>query len=267
MSKNRSRRIDRDTAERLLGGGVVGPEAGQASLAGHAALAGLLAAAAAPAVAGELSGEGAALAAFREVRRNPVSESGRAAVADAARRRAFTVKAVVAALAVTAVGGVAFAAGTGSLPRALGGGPAPQIPTPGTAVHATRGAADTGLRPSAQPDVSGPPAPGTATGRPSVAPPAATDAPALCAVFRDRLTAGAAPHDVLAAPDLSPLAALAGGPEKVAGYCAHGRNSAAAPTGSAQQPAPTAPPTGEASGTHRPPVTPPATDPGKGHAR
>ncbi|GAA2138779.1 hypothetical protein GCM10009760_20370 [Kitasatospora kazusensis] len=129
MSTNRSRRIDRDTAEQLLGGAVVGSSAGQAPVAGHSALAGLLAAAAAAPPTGdaELPGERQAMAAFREARRAPAHETRRRTMAGAAPTRAFSLKAVLAAFAITAIGGVAVAAvaaGTGALPVALGGSPA-----------------------------------------------------------------------------------------------------------------------------------------------
>ncbi len=126
MSTNRSRRIDPDTAEQLLGGAVVGTSAGQAPLAGHTALAALLAAAASP-VGGdaELPGEEAALAAFREAGRSPVHEPRRRAMAGTAPRRTFNVKALRAAFAITAIGAVAVAAmaSTGTLPSVLGGSP------------------------------------------------------------------------------------------------------------------------------------------------
>ena len=70
MSTNRSRQIDRDMAEQLLGGAPGG------RTGGHDALAGLLAAAAAPAADGELPGEQAALAAFRVARPTPVHPGG-----------------------------------------------------------------------------------------------------------------------------------------------------------------------------------------------
>ncbi|MDH6578955.1 hypothetical protein [Kitasatospora sp. MAP5-34] len=126
MSTNRSRRIDQATAEQLLGGAVVGTSAGQAPVAGRTALAGLLAAATAAPVAGdgELPGEQAALTAFREARRTPVAETRRRTMAGAAPTRAFSVKALIAAFAIAAFGGVAVAAGTGSLPAVLGGRPA-----------------------------------------------------------------------------------------------------------------------------------------------
>ncbi|MFF7637587.1 hypothetical protein ACFZB9_31255 [Kitasatospora sp. NPDC008050] len=130
MSTNRSRRIDRDAAEHLLAG------AADVSPGGPGALSGLLAAAAAPATADELAGEEAAVAAFREAARltsyssaaQPATKPSRSRPMAACVPQGFRVparflgaKAVVAALAVTAIGGVAVAAGTGHLPAVLGG--------------------------------------------------------------------------------------------------------------------------------------------------
>ncbi|KOV12274.1 hypothetical protein ADK60_31545, partial [Streptomyces sp. XY431] len=136
MSTNRSRRIDRDTAERLLAGAVGGPSDGQdASLTGpdgstgRTGVARVLAAAAAPVTQDELAGEEAALAAFREARLAPVpavpttpAPVRRRSMATAALTRAFSTKAAAVVLGATALGGVAVAAGTGNLPSALGGG-------------------------------------------------------------------------------------------------------------------------------------------------
>ncbi|MEV7936706.1 hypothetical protein AB0O82_11230 [Kitasatospora sp. NPDC088264] len=131
MSTNRSRRIDRDAAEHLLGGAVGGPPAGQdASLTGPdggpGPLARILAAAAAPATADELAGEQAALTAFREARLTSdlvvTTPVRRRSMATATLARAFSTKATAAVLGATALCGVAVAAGTGNLPSPLGGG-------------------------------------------------------------------------------------------------------------------------------------------------
>ncbi|MBO1420171.1 hypothetical protein [Streptomyces sp. FH025] len=130
MSTNRSRRIDRDAAEQLLGGAVGGPSDGQdASLTGPdgpGRLARVLAAAAAPATTAELAGEEAALTAFREASLTPdpvVTPVRRRSMATAALARAFSTKAAAAVLGATVLCGVAVAAGTGNLPVSLGGGP------------------------------------------------------------------------------------------------------------------------------------------------
>ncbi|MFC9325015.1 hypothetical protein [Kitasatospora sp. NPDC057015] len=135
MSTNRSRRIDRDTAEHLLARAAAGTPDGQASLtgedgdAGHQALVDLLTAAAAPPAEGELPGEGAALTAFRMAARpaavparTPAAPLRRRSMATAALAQAFSAKAAAVALAASALGGVAVAAGGGHLPVVLGGG-------------------------------------------------------------------------------------------------------------------------------------------------
>ncbi|MEU1286423.1 hypothetical protein [Kitasatospora sp. NPDC005856] len=252
MSTNRSRRIDRDAAEQLLGGAVGGPSAGQdASLTGPDGgpghLARVLAAAAAPATAGELAGEEAALAAFREARLTPdpiVTPVRRRSMATAALARAFSTKATAVVLGTTALCGVAVAAGTGNLPAALGGGPsAPENrltdqggvtgPASGSAVAGSSagvapfGAAASGsARPSgsasAGPQVvvpSGPATPGTpsaeARGR-SAVPPALLG---LCTAFADRTAKGERPSRLAGDPLYGPLVAAAGGADHVTDYC------------------------------------------------
>ncbi|WP_327065835.1 hypothetical protein [Kitasatospora sp. NBC_01302] len=179
MSTNRSRRIDRDAAEHLLGG------AADASPDGPGALFGLLAAAAAPATADELAGEEAAVAAFREAARltshpsaSQLSTSrSSASLPSTSRRRPMAAcvpqgfrvptrflgaKAVVAAFAVTAIGGVAVAAGTGHLPAALGGSghsaPVDSVAATGSASPAPagrRGGQEQSARPGSGPGSAG----------------------------------------------------------------------------------------------------------------
>ncbi|MGK4581588.1 hypothetical protein [Kitasatospora sp. HPMI-4] len=243
MSTNRSRRIDPSTAERLLDGTGVGTSAGQAALTGHAALAGLLAAARTTAgderrTDGVLPGEEAALAAFREARRNPAPLPRRRTMASTALARAFSAKALAAAFAATALSGVAVAAGTGHLPSALGGRPA----RGGTAAPATTPAssagtaryAGPGVVASGRPRLNGVVSPVAGRSRnpeadPSESPgsPAArgTDAVAersagLCRLYADRLAAGAAARTVLADTQLAPLVEAAGDADRVDGYCA-----------------------------------------------
>ncbi|MFE2725401.1 hypothetical protein [Kitasatospora sp. NPDC059327] len=211
MSTNRSRRIDQDTAEHLLGGAVGGPSAGRdASLTGADARTGpvrpllpengpegqvarVLAAAAAPATAGELAGEEAALAAFREARLAPAPAEPavpavpapvrRRSMATAALARAFSTKAVAVVLGATALGGVAVAAGTGNLPSPLGGGaeeprrpllaPATVSSAPAAASAAPEGTPDgtpSARRPGSGPATAGP-STGVSSGGPSSAAP------------------------------------------------------------------------------------------------
>ncbi len=99
--------MDRKTAEELLRGArPVGDP-----------LSAVLAAAKAPATAGELSGEADALAAFRAAAHSPavVPQRRRSMVA-----KLLTLKVAAAAFACTAtVGGVALAASTGALPNPI----------------------------------------------------------------------------------------------------------------------------------------------------
>lgn len=134
MRIHRTRRIDPDTAEKLVTGRPLGPDAG------HDALADLLAALADPPADGEQPGERAVLAAFRERRLSPVQPLGRSRMTTAAApARRLSAKALVAALATTAVCGVAFAAGTGHLPGVRGDGPARGPGSGGTSASTTAG--------------------------------------------------------------------------------------------------------------------------------
>lgn len=253
MSTNRSRRIDRDAAEQLLGGAVGGPSAGQdASLTGPDGgpghLARVLAAAAAPATAGELAGEEAALAAFREARLTSdpiVTPVRRRSMATAALARAFSTKATAVVLGTTALCGVAVAAGTGNLPAALGGGPSvPEHrladqggatgPASGSAVVGSSagvapfgGAASGSARPSGSASAgphavvpSDPARPGTPSaegrGGRSAVPPALLG---LCAGFADRTAKGERPSRLAGESLFGPLVAAAGGADRVTDYC------------------------------------------------
>jgi hypothetical protein len=107
MSENNPRRIDRRTAEHLLS---AAPHPEQAT--GSDPLSDLLAAAAAPAREGELAGEQAALAAFRDARLADAPQPRRESML----AKVLTVKVAVIAASVVAAGGVAVAAVTSSLP-------------------------------------------------------------------------------------------------------------------------------------------------------
>ncbi|MEZ0094824.1 hypothetical protein [Streptacidiphilus sp. EB129] len=237
MSTNRSRRIDHDTAEQLLGG------AGAGTAVGHDALAGLIAAAAAPAADGELPGEQAALAAFRAARLAPVPPSRKRPMLTSAVLRLLSAKVVAAALA-TALGGVAVAAATGNMPAALGGRPVRSGPA------ATASAGAPGRSPSA-----------TVTGSAAAVP---SELAALCRVLA--VSGGSNPGTVLAEHRFAALVAAAGGQAEVPGYCA----PVLAGHGSGQSDAPGTKPTVDRPGTvptgpgapgagHRP------GDPGAGH--
>ncbi|MFD8707556.1 hypothetical protein ACFV1W_34070 [Kitasatospora sp. NPDC059648] len=263
MSTNRSRRIDRDAAEQLLGGAVGGPSAGQdASLTGPdgpGQLARVLAAAAAPATAAELAGEEAALAAFREASLTPdpvVTPVRRRSMATAALARAFSTKAAAAVLGATALCGVAVAAG--NLP-ALGGGPTEpehSVAASGTPTDSTHGT--TGSPGTASPRGSARPTTGAQADPPhGIAPsaPATPDAPSpdargghptppaalvpLCQSFTDRTNKGERPRQLAADPLFAPLIAAAGGADGVPDFCeaAPGRPNGDHP-GTPAQPSP-----------------------------
>ncbi|WP_439380998.1 hypothetical protein [Amycolatopsis lexingtonensis] len=123
MSKHEGRRLDRHTAEQLLRGAPAdAPDA----------LAGLLAAAAAPPRDGELGGEPAAMTAFLEAAQHvnaPQPRSPSMIKSISAKLLTAKVAAVVAAL-FAAAGGVAAAAVTGALP--LPGSDAPAAPSAST---------------------------------------------------------------------------------------------------------------------------------------
>ncbi|MFE9425502.1 hypothetical protein ACFYNO_21330 [Kitasatospora sp. NPDC006697] len=243
MSTNRSRRIDRDTAEQLLGGDAVGAPGGTGALSR------LLDAAAAPAAEHELAGEEAAVAAFREAARLGPSrptlpaQRSRPMAACAPRRvpgRRLGARAAVAAIAVTALGGVAVAAG-GGMPALLGGDEPAALPAQSTAVSASvavsSGARHSGLPTAGQaPQGSGAgKAPG-ASGWPSSARPGSSaDTPADPsdqAVSPAPLSADSAaamallcglwPKDGPATldPRFEPLTRAAGGSDRVRALCA-----------------------------------------------
>src|SRR5512139_3759169 len=128
MSTHRPDRLDRFTAERLLRGERI-----DADQAGTEQLADLIAAAAAPAEAGELAGEEAAVAAFREARLVPALQQRRRSMIKVALAKALTLKVGLVAVTATAAatGGVTLAASTGHLPAALGGTKPVPSHTPG----------------------------------------------------------------------------------------------------------------------------------------
>ncbi|MEV7519404.1 hypothetical protein [Streptomyces sp. NPDC091371] len=204
MSTNRSRRIDRATAEQLLDG------AGAGAAPGHDALAGLLAAVSAPAGDGELAGEQAAMAAFRSARLAPVSD-GSSAVVAAPRKRKLRTPAmllgakVAATVAAAALGGVAVAAGTGNLPAALGGKPESSAPARAASAPSLDAAE---------------PTPRKLAGSPEAVP---AELAELCRAYAANgggAQPAPAPSEVLSEPRFAPLVAAAGGPAGVPGYCA-----------------------------------------------
>lgn len=131
MSTHRPRRIDRETAERLLRGDPevlheVGPIAAR------------LGAARAAAFPDELIGERAALAAFRAAQLKPVPQPGRPSMLKTALAKLLTVKAA-AVVSGLSLGGVALAAGTGVMPNPLSPSPASHATATPTAASAHTG--------------------------------------------------------------------------------------------------------------------------------
>jgi hypothetical protein len=112
MSIQEPRRIDRRTAEHLLGGAPMDVHDG------HPPLAAFLAAAAAPGRPDELAREQATLAAFRAAQLAPIPAHRSLSAVRTAVMKVLTIKAAVV-LAATTAGGVALAAGTGTLPTPL----------------------------------------------------------------------------------------------------------------------------------------------------
>ncbi len=187
------RRLNRSAAERLLRGGSASGSADPQ--ADRDALAGLLAAAVAPAHGRELAGEAEAVTAFRDALLGPAPQPRRPLMSAT---KLFAAKAVLAAVGLSG-GGVALAAATGHLPSDLGGAPA----AAGPAAAAT-------AMPSA-PSASGKPADH----------PAASPSPSLrglCQAYTARV--GSSPGKALGNPAFSALIAAAGGKDKVAAFCA-----------------------------------------------
>ncbi|MFF4878565.1 hypothetical protein [Micromonospora sp. NPDC000668] len=186
-------RIDQETAERLLGGSIVGPSGGPQSVVL------LMTAVRATPRPSELAGEDVAVQAFRRALAEP-------AVAQRPARRSrtlagFGARASVAALALAAIGGVALAAATGVAPRP----PHPPTATP-TPPAATA---------PATPEQGTAGAPATTGAVPSTSVPAGM-------VGRCRAYQTVAGNDhgrALDNPVFSGLIAAAGGPEQVADYC------------------------------------------------
>ncbi|WP_431936457.1 hypothetical protein [Micromonospora sp. RP3T] len=195
----------------------------------------LLAAAAAPATAGELDGEERALAAFRAARAAPAV----AAPVPASRpRRRLRVAAALSGLAATAVAGVAFAA------VRLDRNPQPVVPPAPT----TAGPAPTAAGPSRS-TPAGPSgaASGAASssGTPSGSRPAAP--PSVGGALVGHCRAWLAKSEpqrarALTTPGFADLVAAAGGPDRVESYC-RTLVPAASPKTPAGKPSPKAPKT------------------------
>ncbi|MGE5290745.1 MAG: hypothetical protein ACM3ML_26850 [Micromonosporaceae bacterium] len=189
MSTRRRSPLNRQTAEQLLRGQPAGTPTG--GPVGTDALAGLLAAAAAPARSHELAGKKEALAAFRAARLSPATQLRRRPMIGTSIARVLTLK-VAAAAAALAAGGVALAAGTGHLPTHLG----PATPAAHTSSAST---------------------PSPSHHRGSTATPSAS-LYGLCHAYT--AGAGANPGKALQNPAFAGLIAAAGGKDNVQAFCA-----------------------------------------------
>ncbi|MEV0157669.1 hypothetical protein AB0H57_28650 [Micromonospora sp. NPDC050686] len=186
-------RMDQETAERLLAGRPAAPPHGPPALVE------LLTAVRATPRPGELAGEDAALHAYRLARAGSVLPVTPVATRGPAGRWGVRIGAAV--LAVTATGGVAYAAVNGTLPHPLRPGPGPGA-TPSVAPQ----------RPTATPGDPATPPPSTSAG------PSATEAHGgLCRSYRAHLRAN--PKSNLDNPAFARLVDAAGGRDRVAGYC------------------------------------------------
>ena len=202
MSDKRPRRIDRFTAEQLLSGNPAARRGAPEELVA------LLTDAVRPAAAEELAGEPAVLAAFRAAQVTPVHHPRRRHMIKTAMAKLLTVKAA-AVVAATAAGGVALAAGTGTLPDSLGVGDHAK-----PSAHAS---------PSEQPRGKGSPSPSLI---------------GLCRAYQ--AGAGDNPGKALENPAFRALVDAAGDTDKVTSYCTtllakHG-DKAAKPSRSAGKP-------------------------------
>jgi len=191
MSDQRTRRINRVEAERLLDGH---PGTGVSAL-----LAARLRAASAPAHPDELAGERAALSAFQAAAQlDPNPRQRRPSMLKIALAKLLTVKAAAAAAAVTAgAGGIALAAGTGLLPIELPTGPASPSGTHAPASPGEQSSSDgNGGDPAGHPS-------------PSMV--------GLCQAFAAEV--GNDPGKALESPAFQALITAAGGADKVDGFC------------------------------------------------
>jgi hypothetical protein len=191
MSAQRPYGVDRDTAERLLGGDVIDPQPGPDALVR------LLTATRAPAQRHEWEGEEAAMDAFRTAHLDLVLQQRRRSMLETALAKLLTLKvAGAAAVAVVATGGVALASANGVLPNPMSDNANVQ-PSP----HATG-------KPSAQSATSSGEK-GGASPSPSLV--------GLCRAYK--AGAGDNPGKALENPAFTALITTAGAREKVAAYC------------------------------------------------
>jgi len=187
MTSSRRRRFSARAAEDLLGG---------SSVPGHAHLAEVLRAAAAPGRSAELGGRERAGAEFHRGRSRTTQSPRRRPRFTSVALRLATVKAAAAAALFVGAGGVAVAASTGVLPTPLGG-------------HSTP---TTSVKHSASTHRSAP------SPHPSAGSVPSTSLSGLCHAYR--ASNGATQGRSLDNPKFRPLVIAAGGKDHVDEYCA-----------------------------------------------
>ncbi|MPZ80901.1 MAG: hypothetical protein GEV28_11090 [Actinophytocola sp.] len=227
MSSYRSRGVDRHAAERLLAGEPAAVDAARP-------LAAVLRVAAAPAYPEELTGERAALTAFRDAAQlDHVPEPRRPSMIKSTLAKILTVK-VAAILAAASTTGVVLAATSGALPT-----PWTETPADPPAVASSKPAEAT---PSGRPSDAGKPADPGGDPSPSMV--------GLCKAYEAKV--GTSPGKALDSPAFTALVEAANGAENVPEYC--DAVAAAADDPAAEHP------------DGKPTDLPTPTDPGNGHA-
>ncbi|NJC69148.1 hypothetical protein HC031_05360 [Planosporangium thailandense] len=208
MNAHKSPLIDRRAAEHLL------DQVRAGARPSHPPLAALLAAAAVPGRPEELACEPSIATAFRTAPAIPAPRPGRLSVIKSAVAKVLTVK-VMAILATTTAGGVALAAGTGTLPNPLSE-PAPSTHAGLSAAHpdaSESGAAHRSAAPNASKD---------ADDRSDAKGPDASKAPSpsLVGLCHAYAAGNKADHGkALENPAFTVLITAAGGKDKVNLYC------------------------------------------------
>ncbi|MEW2146565.1 hypothetical protein AB0869_27505 [Micromonospora vinacea] len=178
-------------------------------------VAALLAAAAGPVRPGELAGEEAALAAFRDARVNPAPT-----VPQRPRRRRVTTGAVawIGAVAATATAGAAFAAVTRDrAPDPVVPAPSRPSPSPYQSEHRSAGPGRTVAPGAPSPGAPSPGAPSPVTATPSASTAPAGQLHGLCRAWRAKKPDQR--EKALRTPAFQRLVTAAGGPAEVEAYC------------------------------------------------
>jgi len=225
MSDHRPRQIDRDTAEHLLAGAVVGRHAGVDPLGD------LLAAAASPPRGGEYPGEQAVMAAFRAADLGATPEPRRASMIRTLVSKVLTLKAA-ALLAGLAGGGIALAGVASVLPTPSHNPPAVTAsPAPGPGETSGTGkTGDTDKSRGGDKSSTGDKTQGSDKTKDPYDSPSVVG---LCHAYRAK--DGSKRGKELDKPAFRELVTAAGGKDKVEAFCAAVLASASAKPGDGQQ--------------------------------